>query len=265
MSKHKIEFTLPANIKFSSLVRRIAEEIFLHIGFTKEWASRLQLVVDELFMNANNYGSKTDDSSIYILFMFDENEVIFRIEDEGKGDKKMTAKELKKAIKKNTDGIDDVTKTSGRGLALITSFWTDSMTVEDGEHGGIVISITKKMAVTAPPISPPIRRVNQESVVSPVPQGTKEEIKLSSKMEAYSLGNEIHPVSAKIKTLSLGSTLVLDCQDLVYVNSIFIGHLASWVNDLQSKQGHLILKNINKQIRDVLDLVGLTKVIYLES
>ena len=72
MPKQKIEFTLPADLEFSSLVRHISEEIFSHAGFTKEWAERLKLVVDELFMNANRYGSKAITGKIYLSYVFDD-------------------------------------------------------------------------------------------------------------------------------------------------------------------------------------------------
>jgi anti-anti-sigma factor len=265
VSKQKIELTLPADLKFSALVRRISEEVFHHVGFTKEWANRLKLVVDELFMNANRYGSEVEDDKIFILYTFDKEEVSFRIEDEGKGKRKTNAAELKKVINKNTDEVSDLTKTSGRGLALISSLWTDDMTIEDSERGGIAISFKKKIDAGAPPASPPMKPVDKESVTPSAPQGTKEEIKIAGEIDASNLEKKIQPISDKIKALSPGSTLVLDCEELAYINSTFIGHLAAWLNELQAKQGHMILKNTNKQIREVLELVGLNKVIYFES
>ncbi|MBU0705720.1 ATP-binding protein [Patescibacteria group bacterium] len=128
-------------------MRRISEEVFHYAGFSREWTERLKLVVDELFMNANQYGSKTDDDKIYILFTFDNNEVSFRIEDEGRGQRKMNAADLKKLIYKNFDKVSDLTKTSGRGLALITHLWTDDMKIEDSKRGGIVVTFTKKITV----------------------------------------------------------------------------------------------------------------------
>lgn len=155
MPKQKIEFTLSADLELSLLVRRISEDIFGHAGFTKEWANRLKLVVDELFMNANLYGSKTDAGKIYLFYSFDEDEVHFRIEDEGAGENKMNAKQLKEAIGKNFGEMGDVTKTGGRGLALISNLWTDDMNVEDSVHGGIAISFTKKIGSGTPPVPSP--------------------------------------------------------------------------------------------------------------
>jgi len=271
VSKRKIEFTLPADLKCSSLVRRISEEIFHHVGFTKEWANRLKLVVDELFMNANRYGSKKEGGTVFIEFSYDDETITFKIEDEGVGSKKTCAKDLKQLIDRNSDEMRDVTKTSGRGLALISNLWTDSMMVEDSRHGGIAISFTKKISSEAPPAPPPIfesAKVEIESKQGQSPvtgRGTVEIIELSGEIDASNLEEKIQSVNDKLKVLPRGSTLVLDCASLVYINSTFIGYLAAWLNELQAKDGQLVLRNTNKQIRDVLELVGLSKVIYLET
>lgn len=273
MSKQKVELTLPADLEFSSLVRRISEEIFNHVGLTKEWANRLKLVVDELFMNANHYGSKSGEGKIYILFSFDESEVSFRIEDEGGGEEKTSAEELKKVIHKNSDEVNDVTKTSGRGLALISNLWTDELNIEDSQHGGIAISFTKKISSEAPPAPSPMIQTPQPMApgaeakeVSPVaPKGPSELIKLSGEIDASNIEEKIRPVSDKLKTLAEGSTLILNCKALTYINSTFIGYLAAWLNEIQAKDGQLVLKNTSKQVREVLELVGLSRVIYLES
>ena len=274
MSKQKIAFTLPADLEFSSLVRRISEEIFNHAGFTKEWISRLKLVVDELFMNANLYGSKADVGKIYLSYVFDENEAHVRIEDEGSEEKKMNAKQLNELIEKNSVEKGDITKTSGRGLALISSLWTDDMNVEDSLHGGIAISFTKKIGSGTPPTPSSVLRLPKESAKHTVkhktvslvaPKGFSEVIKISGEMDGFNFAEKVKPIADKVKTLSEGSILALDCEELTYINSTFIGHLAAWLNEMQSKNGQLVLKNVNEQIREVIELVGLSRVIYLES
>lgn len=270
MEKHKIEFILPADLKFSSLVRRISEEFFHYAGFAREWVERLKLVVDELFMNANKYGSKSEDDKIYIRFEFDDKEVNFRIEDEGRGGKKLNAKELKKVISKNTDEASDLNKTRGRGLALICSLWTDDIMVEDSLRGGIAISFAKQIAAGPPPPQLAAFQVDEGSkgvlaTAVQMSQGPKEEIKISGEIDASNLEGKVRSVVEKVEALPTGGILVLDCEDLIYINSTFIGHMAGWLNKLQSKNSHLVLRNVNRQIREVLDLVGLSKVIYLES
>lgn len=259
---------MASDLKFSSLVRRMSEEVFGYVGFTREWSDRLKLVVDELFMNANRYGSKQGESKIYMIFTFDENEVSFRIEDEGAGEKKLSAEELRKIVSKNHDEKEDLTKTSGRGLALISSLWTDTLTVEDGQHGGIAISFTKKLSPDAPPPPPPLvpAAAAPQKEVSPVaPQGVSETIKLTGEIDASNLAEKIQPVEEKVAALAKGSVLAIDCSELVYINSTVIGNFAAWHNQLQAKGGQLVLQHVNDQIREVLKLVGLSKVLYVES
>ena len=94
MQKQKIELKLPANLKFSSLVRHLTEGIFSNAGFSKEWGSRLKLVVDELFMNAVKYGSIEDKSTVHLVLSYNEEMVEFRIEDDGTGAQNISAEEL---------------------------------------------------------------------------------------------------------------------------------------------------------------------------
>jgi len=251
-------------------VRRISEEFFLHVGFTKEWASRLKLVVDELFMNSSRYGSGSNESKIYIYYQFDNDEATFRIEDEGTGDKKVSAEELKKLIHKNSTEVNDLTKTCGRGLALISSLWTDGMAIEDSSHGGIAISFTKKifseMAPAPAPRPIPVAQSDGLAQISPVvAKGSTEVVKISGEIDQSNMEEKIRPITEVLDKLPHDSVLVLDCEKLLYINSTFIGHLAAWLNQIQTKGGQMVLKNINKEVREVLNLVGLSKVIYLEA
>ena len=155
MQKQKIELNIPANLKFSSLVRHLTEEVFSYVGFTKEWSSRLKLVVDELFMNAVKYGSTEYKSIVHLVLSYNEEMVEFRIEDDGTGAQKMTAEELKARIKKNAVQ-NGITAISGRGLALITHLWTDKLNIEQSSAGGIAISFTKNIETTPPTPPPPL-------------------------------------------------------------------------------------------------------------
>ena len=264
MSKHKIEFTLPANLEFSSLVRRFSEEIFSHIGFVQEWSDRLKLVVDELFMNAVRYGSQADEGRIYVVFEFDEVAVNFRVEDEGGGSKKISAQELRDLVQRNSSEMADKTKTNGRGLALISNLWTDELQVEESHYGGVAISCKKIISNDTPPAPPPADSGLEAS--SPVvARGAKMEVEIEGDIDVTNLEAKIKPIREKLNALSPGGTFVIDCQNLSYINSIFIGHLSTWINQLRSKGGRLVLKNTNRQIKDALGIVGLSDVIYIES
>lgn len=279
MQKQKIELNIPANLKFSSLVRHFTGEFFIYVGFTKEWSSRLKLVVDELFMNAVKYGSTEDKSTVHLIFYYNENMVEFIIEDDGTGAQKISVEELKIRIKKNTNESSAIA-TSGRGLALITHLWTDEIKIEQSNFGGIAISFSKKIETTSPPLSHALVSPAISLEDKPVEQKTEmqfKELKKESPKEAVvtiKLHGEIDqsnlekitlPVEGQLDVLSDGSTLVLDFKDVIYINSTVIGYLAEWHNRLEKKNGQMILINANEQVKDVLNLVGLAHIFKIES
>ena len=279
--KQTIQISVPANLIYSSLIRHIADEIFGLVMFEKAWCSRLKLIVDELFMNAVRYGSTENKSIVYVIFSYDENEVGFTIEDDGTGKQACTAEELHDIIQKNEVNTD-FARTSGRGLSMITKVWADDMKIYQSEYGGIAISIAKKIETKIPPPPlPPTGLVKQavdrvETVPQPAPktaqgaeftekiaEGSLYEIKLTGEIDQSNIDEIAAPIHDKIRTMPDGSKLVLDFSDVSYINSTFIGHLAAWYTAMHSKKGSVRVKNMNKQITDLLDLVGLLNVLEL--
>lgn len=269
MQKQKIEFNIPANLHFSSLVRNIAEEVFSFAHFSKEWCNRLKLVVDELFMNAVRYGSTEDKSTVHIVFSYDDGHVGFEIEDDGTGSEKKSVEELKTVIQKNASK-NDVTRTSGRGLALITSLWTDKLEVKNSSLGGIAISFVKKIE-TAPPSPPALVKIATPETpkVVPIqpekkPKGPEITIRLHGQIDQINIEKLTLPVEEQIAVLPEEAILILDFKEVDYINSTFIGHLASWYNNVKNKNGQIVVKNANNQIKDILDLVGLARVLNIK-
>lgn len=274
---------MPANLAFSSLVRHIADEILINAKFSKTWCSRLKLVVDELFMNAVKYGSTKDTSMVYIVFSFSDTEIGFTIEDDGTGKNKVTPEDLEKIIATNREN-NDLTRTSGRGLSMITGQWTDSMTVKKSEHGGMAVSFTKKIesaeAVPAEPsallkgmmakaatssVMESSTSVPKKDSAEVLPQGPVTEVKLSGEIDQSNIDDICAPVTDQAHALPEGSTLLLDFSEVSYINSTFIGHLASWYTTMLTKKGTVKLKNVNSQIQEILELVGLLEIIELNS
>ncbi len=286
MEKQTIQVAITANLDYSSLVRHVANEVFENAKFSKAWCGRLKLVVDELFMNAVKYGSTKDKSVVHLTFDFDDKGVQFTIEDDGTGPQAKSADELRAVIHKNeTNG--DLTRTSGRGLALIAKIWTDGMQVAQSTYGGIGIGFLKKLenaekppatpalelpilsaeipdiAPTQAPTPKPVAKMPTQpaSNKGPKPQGPTVEVKLSGEIDQSNMAEKIAPVNEQISALPAGSTLVLDFSDLTYINSMFIGNLAGWYRTMQEKQGILRIKHINESVREILTLVGLVNVI----
>jgi len=283
--KQKIQLILPANLDYSSLVRHVADEVFATAKFDKAWCSRLKLVVDELFMNAVRYGSTQDTSSVYTTFEYDENGIQFIIEDDGTGEGVVSAAELKAIIEKN-EANSDLTRTSGRGLAMITKLWTDGIMIEQSQHGGISVSFKKALSTAgeAPPPPPaltgpvaqavqsvqaaampeapsPAPPVPAPAPVAPAAQGPSYEIKLSGEIDQSNIDEKVAPIYDQIEVMPDGGTLFLDFSELDYINSTFIGNLAAWYTTLQGKGGRICLKNVNEEIREVLSLVGLLEIL----
>lgn len=270
MKKQTIKFNIPANLHLSALVRNFSEELFCAIGFNKAWCSRLKLVVDELFMNAVRYGSKVDESMVYVSCDYDDQTITFSIEDEGVGSKKITAEELKKLVH-NNEKNQTITQTSGRGLAMITNLWTDELNIEEGKHGGISVSFIKKIESTSTPPHPPLIQMSLDNIKDEVSfddivvDGPVVNVELHGPIDNYEVDDIVAPAYAALENISDGSIFSIDINEINYINSIFIGHLASWYNTIDKKKGHIILKNTSPQVKDILDIVGLGSVIKIET
>ena len=262
--KQTIEFKVPATLHLSSFVRHTSETIFEMAGFNKEWGARLKLVVDELFMNAVRYGSTENTSTVFIQFDYDDSEVTFTIHDDGTGSKKTTAEELRAIVQSNSDN-KDITKTSGRGLALIASLWTDHFEINSSEHGGIMVTFNKKAEETTPPHPPLLTQmIEQVPQTIPVPEVTYDNgvqtIPLHEITDEYDINQVMDPVYEEIKKSPEKSKVILDFKNLDYINSTFIGHLAAAYNLARQKTVQLAIQNTNSAINDVLDLVGLSQI-----
>lgn len=262
MAKKQVHITLPAHLQYSAAVRCIADEVFGMAQLNKAWRSRLKLVVDELFMNAVNYGSRENISQVRLQFEYDEDGVSFQVEDEGQGPHPMKAEDLQSIMARNSHD-SSVTKTSGRGLGMITHLWTDSMTIAPGDHGGIRITCSKKREDTVPPPMPMPALDLASAIETPVvtaQEGPQTEVKLSGNLDQTNMDSQMNPVYAASQTLKAGEVLVLDLEGVTYINSTFIGHLARLYNTLKSKNAILKLKRPNPAVKDVLDLVGFTAI-----
>ena len=266
MQKQTFQFTVPATLRLSSMVRNIAEEIFCMAGFSKSWCSRLKLVVDELYMNAVKYGSVEMKSHVLIEFFYDDTDAGFTISDDGTGLKHMSVEELKATVEANANH-NEVTNTHGRGLALIANLWTDGFVIDKSPQGGIRVAFTKKIVTTNPP-PPPLMEFAVEMPAPapealPAPKGPAVTVKLQGLSDQYNIEELFTPVFERAESMPENAVLTLDMKEVDYINSTFVGHLAQVYNILSRKRGQVVLENANRDVRDVLDLVGLGRVMQI--
>lgn len=142
MEKQNIEIKFPAQFEYGGILRDFAQGIFELVKLSEEWTERLKLVLDELYNNAVEYGSDSK-SQVYVTFYFDEKEVGFYVEDEGRGPEKVYPLDLDTIIKKNLQELQEGEKDGGRGLAMISRRWADQLKIENSPHGGLLVGFKK--------------------------------------------------------------------------------------------------------------------------
>lgn len=252
-----IKILVPADLSFSSGVREIAQEAGHRAGFEKKQTNMVRLVVDELFMNAVRYGS-SEESHVFFEIIIEEAKLICAMEDEGKGDQKINAAELKSIIQKESDNVS-LNKAHGRGLAQITSTLVQAFEVSDKEGGGLRIEfiIDKKVNEEKRP------SISQGESTKILPEA---EVKISGEVDL----NNIDEVSENVERLfqeknDIAFRLILDFSELQYCNSTFLGNLAAWQSLLDEMGGEGVIKKPTSGIYEILDLVGLTSIYKVEG
>lgn len=253
-----IKILLPASLAYSAAVREIAEEAAKQAGFERKQTNMCRLVVDEIFMNAVRYGSDKE-SHVFIEGVINENQLIFAVEDEGKGVKKVSAGELKTIIQQEVDNVS-LKKTHGRGLAQITSNLVKAYEIYDKEGGGLRIEfVLEKQDETTTEREDFLQR--DTSKILP-----EVKIDLSGSIDL----NNIEEHALKISSILEEHTehafrLVLNMEHLDYCNSTFLGYLASWQSDIENKGGESVIQNPSESIFEIMDLVGITKIFVVEG
>jgi len=147
-----VSLTVPANLDYSAAIRDFTLASLKNVGgFDAAWASRMQLAVDELFMNAVRYGSRPG-SPVHLQFDFAPHRLRVAVEDCGEGACPLGARELatrveaarKAHIAREQRGETNLAL-SGRGLSQLVSSWADELSFEDSPAGGIRVTMTKTL------------------------------------------------------------------------------------------------------------------------
>jgi len=250
-TKEQIQIVVPADLRFSNSVRNFVADLLQVINVTENWINRLILVIDELFMNAVKYGSGSATDNVFFTIDFEDQEIIFIIEDMGTGSGKIDPEQLEKIIL-NSKEDTSLAKTSGRGLSMIVSNWTNGFHVETKYARGIKVIARKNLSdITSHP-----DEMTQVSIES-MPEVSV--INFSKKIDVHDADMEkemIRNIEGIDKSL-----FVFDLQELSYINSVFIGLLAKLYNIIMKKKGKVVIVNNSDTIKDTLNLVGLTDII----
>lgn len=261
MFERKIEKTsieIKADLKYSKILRDFVTEYLTGEGVPKLQVRRLVLVTDELFMNAVRYGSD-ENSFVRVWVEVGVDGVRIGVEDEGVGRKKIRAKELRGLIEENIVNMKN-NQTSGRGIALIVDKWTDGWDVNESRLGGILVSvfvnsdnyIEKKENEEQKPVT--IKNTKDYSDMS------VKKVNFDGYVDQSVLPKYADEMQQVIE--NSGNTLfVLNFEKLTYVNSLFIGALAGWLNRAKERGGDIIIIGAQKEVAEILDLCGVFQII----
>lgn len=254
-----IKVLLPANLSYSSAVRDIAQEAAKEAGFERKQTNMCRLVVDEIFMNAVRYGSNKD-SHVFIEGVINENQLIFAVEDEGKGAKHVNAAELKTIIQQEVDNVS-LKKTHGRGLAQITSNLVKAYEIYDKEGGGLRIEfVLEKQDEITSEVEASFLTRDASKILPEV------KIALSGSIDLNNIEEEALKVNSILEEHAEHAfRLILDMENLSYCNSTFLGYLAAWQSDIEDKGGEAVIQNPSESVFEIMDLVGLTQIFVIEG
>ena len=142
--------TVPANLNYSAAVRDFTLASLKNVAnMDEKWSYRIQLAVDEIFMNAVRYGSN-QTSYVKLTYDFAPHRVTIIIEDSGTGKNHLSARQLQEQVataqREHEERLKRGEKNlaiSGRGLSQLVVTWVDQLRFEDSPSGGIKVSIIK--------------------------------------------------------------------------------------------------------------------------
>lgn len=248
-----ISLTVPADLRCSALVRTAAKNAFDLAQIPYTWGFRLTLVIDELFMNAVKYGSASPTETVALHFYLKKDKVVIAIEDSGTNKKHSVTPQALRAIMNKNIIENDLSKVSGRGLALITKSWTDDFTISRSSLGGIKIKVEKFFA----------NCVLETNSYKHLEFSVKDEKTLVFHLkedlfhEKYT--KELQQIFDMIDNYK-GYHIVFDMQKLLFLDFKSLGRITELYSRIVAGGGTVSLSNVSDQLKDLFYQTGFSKV-----
>ncbi len=140
-----ISLSVPADLKYSALVRDALKDALSTTKIPHSWIYKLVVVLDELFMNAVKYGSHSSDR-VEVSLHITTRTISFEVRDSGNAhQQELSANDLHSIMSKN-ESSEDLTRQSGRGLAVFMKKWVDKFSIKDNPDGGLSVYVEKRMS-----------------------------------------------------------------------------------------------------------------------
>jgi anti-anti-sigma factor len=100
-----------------------------------------------------------------------------------------------------------------------------------------------------------------EDITSNDPQKHFKLIAISGQLDESNVDEKAQEVYAVIAQNPQNLSLIFDLEKLEYMNSKSIGYLTDWYGKITSTGGKIVLVKVKQNIKDILDVVGLTQLI----
>lgn len=253
---------IPASLNYSEAIRTISAEVVEDSwSFSKKEKNMIKLVVDELYMNAVRYWS-SKSSSVLIEWWFEEWNVVFAVEDEWQWKNKITADDLRKIISEEKKN-NDIRKTHWRWLAQITWAMTTAFDVLNWDMWWIRVEFSKK-AGHINKTSAKEKKITPESI-NPALILEKKEFTLKWEMDLSNSEEKIVEIEKYVNSVEYPVKIILNCKDLTFFNSTFIGHLAWWYSSVSKFWWALVLSDMSDEVFEIIDLIWLTSILHIEN
>jgi len=104
-------------------------------------------------------------------------------------------------------------------------------------------------------------QITTESITLDNPDKIVKLIKFAGQLDESNVDEKSTIVYELIDSLPNGASIILDFNDLEYMNSKSIGYLSDWFSRISTKGGKLIIAQVRENISDILNVVGLSKII----
>lgn len=98
-------------------------------------------------------------------------------------------------------------------------------------------------------------------LISPSTQSQIKVIVLEGQLDESNVDNFAPNVYELIESSPVNQGFILDIEKLTYLNNKSIGYISDWYGKITSKNGKLVIAKPQSNIKDILNVVGLDKVI----
>ena len=138
-SPNRLSFSFPANIDSVTLVREYLSSLLIAENFSEAFAYRSELIIEELWRNAIEYGTVSANARIeVVLYFYQDRLELSVINDGGTAEGLLT---LQERILAPSSGSEDTL-----GLSIVRVL-ADSIEAKQLEDGRIAVSIVRKKLV----------------------------------------------------------------------------------------------------------------------